>query len=201
MNVSIARTVLRHGAGLTTRRLMVASSIISNRTMAMPRSAMMMMRHFSVAADVSELLQRELDEEMEVGSTEMPKDLQKLQKKISENWTIIDDNVSGTVKLVSKGTASPKVSIVFHCQDTLEAEYDEEAEAEGEEGDEPAMAVRFSVLATKAGKTVVFSCLSEHAEASVETVAITSDVERAQASGKAETELYQVSGSCGVPRQ
>jgi hypothetical protein len=173
-------------------------SIINSSRMAMPSSAMMM-RHFSVAGDVSALLQRELDEEMETGSTEMPQDLKKLQKKISENWTIIDDNISGTVKLVSKGTASPKVSIVFHCQDTLEAEYDEGAEAEGEEDHEPAMAVRFSVLATKAGKTLLFSCLSEHAEASVETVAITSDVERAQTSGKVETELYQVSDSYCVP--
>jgi len=149
------------------------------------------MRQFSVASHAHELLQKELDEEVEHNSTEMPQDLKVLQEKISVNWTIVDEDTNGTVKLFSKNSTSPKVSIVFHCQDTLESEYEEEEEQEGEEGLEPAMPVRFTVTASKAGKTMVFACLSEQADASIETVAITSNLEYAQTNGKVETELYQ----------
>lgn len=196
MNVSVARNLLRHASSVSMRRTVLAISprhygiMMMNNRNGLKSSAAM--RQFSVASHAHELLQKELDEEVENNSTEMPQDLKVLQKKISANWTIVDEDMNGTVKLFSKDSTSPKVSIVFHCQDTLESEYEEEEEQEGEEGLEPAMPVRFTVTASKAGKTMVLACLSEQAEASIETVAITSNLEYAQSNGKVETELYQV---------
>lgn len=187
MNAAIARTVIRRTAGVSMRRLM-----INNNCNIVKFSVPNRIHHFSsVATNVHDLLQRELDEEMKAGTDEMPQDLEELKNKLSADWRIVDDATTGSVKLFSKGTSAPKVSVVFHCQDTLEAEYDEEQEQE--EGDDPAVSVRFAVTATKAGKTMVFTCLSENAEASVETVSITSDLEGAQATGKVAPDLYQVS--------
>ena len=185
----IARTVIRRTAGVSMRRLMINNN---NCSIVKARCVPNKIHHFSsVATNAHDLLQRELEEEMKAGTDEIPQDLEELKNKLSADWRIVDDDTSGSVKLFSKGTSSPKVAVIFHCQDTLEAEYDEEQEQE--EGNDPAVSVRFSVTATKGGKTMVFTCISEKAEASVETVSITTDLEGAQATGKVAPELYQVS--------
>jgi complement component 1 Q subcomponent-binding protein len=138
-------------------------------------------RHFSVG--LSDILAREMAEEEESGSAEMTSDLEELHQEVSKAWTILDDKDSGTVKMVRKG--AHKVSIVFHCQDSIEVDYDDE-------GEEAAPEIRFTLTSTKAGKTLVMQCVSAEAIARVESVATTAeDVDHVFATGKIDPKLYQ----------
>lgn len=124
-------------------------------------------RAFSSSSDtLSELLARELGEEQELAT--MPPELETLTEEVEANWRIVDDETVGTVKLFRN---SGNVAINFHCQESLPDMLGEEDEEE-EEG-EPSPPVRFTVAASKAGKTLIMWCLSEAGEASVEGLAVT----------------------------
>lgn len=123
-----------------------------------------------------DVLSREHTEEMENASGEMPDDLEKLQKTLSgKDWKIVDSPDTGITRLVRTTKNNLKVQVSFHCQDTVEDDYLEEGgEQENDEDFEPSVPIRFSVLATKAGQTMVFTCLSDETAAQIQSVAITS---------------------------
>mmetsp|Transcript_19859 Transcript_19859/g.29840 ORF Transcript_19859/g.29840 Transcript_19859/m.29840 type:complete len:243 (+) Transcript_19859:124-852(+) len=135
------------------------------------------------SSNLSDILARELQEERENDS--MPDELVELTEVISKDWTIVDDEESGTVKLFRK-EGPEKVAVVFHCQDTL----DEVGIEDGEEEHSPE--VRFTLTMTKAGKTIVLNCVSVDASAAVEGVGISNeDIELIHDTGKIDEKLYQ----------
>lgn len=136
-------------------------------------------RYFS-AEDLSALLAREHAEEIENDSAAMPPDLEELKKNLEQEWKIVDD---GAMTRLYKNVGSSKVQVSFHCQDNVAIEtedFSEDVEADPEEG-EP---IRFTVTVTKAGKSMVLTCLSEFATARIQSVSLSSDpVETIQTSG------------------
>jgi len=144
------------------------------------------------------ILKRELQEEKESGSSEMPDFLLELQSKIQKDWSIMDDPDSGNVKMVKKTSMEngSKVILLFHCQDSVDddddgGEYHEEGEGE-DEAEEPSPAVRFIVSLSKAGNTMVFNCLSFGTTMSIESVATTKeDVDSILSRGKVADKAYQ----------
>ena len=105
-------------------------------------------------------------------------------------WTILDDRESGTVKMFKKDGVA-KVAVVFHCQDTIDGDYMMDEEDEENEEEFPAE-IRFLVTVTKAGKTMVLSCVALDTKVNVESVATTTEeVDEIQAKGKVHDKLYQ----------
>ena len=119
----------------------------------------------------------------------MPEDLAELKAQIEESWRVVDGGVSGdgsgVVRLFKKEPlegSGAKVAIAFHCQDTIPSESDEstgslfdqmtEGGGGDEEEEEEAVALRFTVMVSRAGKTMIYTCLSEDAVANVERVAV-----------------------------
>ena len=141
----------------------------------------------SVPAELSDILTRELAEEESNASATMPDDLSELKSQIEESgWRIVDGSSSSgldagsgsTIKLFKKDPlegSGAKVAIAFHCQDTIPTEEEEEGggffgEDDGEEEEEDAVAVRFTILVSRAGRTMVYTCVSEEATVNVERV-------------------------------
>lgn len=133
--------------------------------------------------ELGSILQREINEEVEAAieqsgaEGQLPPELAELQSTIAEKWTILEgitgiggatsETGSGaTVRMLRKkaGSKGAKIGIVFHCQDTEEdAKFDDEdmfdREPQDEEDEEEsAQAVRFGVVVSKGGKTVVMQC-------------------------------------------
>lgn len=115
-----------------------------------------------------DILSREEAEEEEEGNLEMPQPLEELKKELEADWRITEDDA--TTQLFLK---SSKVQVSFHCQDTVEA-MDEVYEEDDEDAEEePSPPVRFTVTQSKAGKTLVISCLSEFGQVKIESVTTT----------------------------
>lgn len=131
------------------------------------RSPTMAQRSFASHAQTNLLtiLSREEKEEIETGNTEMPQELASLKSDLEKDWKIVEDGATTSMILKEK-----KVRISFHCQDTIEAE---EYMEEYEDGEEPIDPVRFCVTVSKAGKTFVVNCVSDHGELKIETVVTT----------------------------
>ena len=158
-------------------------------------------RQFSSSPSQQELLDvvgRELAEEEESESTTMPDDLLSLKEQLAADWSFVEDE--GTVRMIRKGGVA-KVAVVFHCQDTLEDPgYDGSVEEEENQEIEASPAVRFTLTVSKAGKTMVFKCLSEEATAVVESMAVTmEDLETIHSTGAVDDKYYQVS-ICTIDR-
>lgn len=150
---------------------------------------------FSSAAqqDLLDILSREHAEEIENG-TDMPTELADLQRSLEQkDWKIVHDGAL-TKLYRSSIPAAMKVQVSMHCQDTVEIMQDdfvEEALAEQDE-DEMAGPVRFTVTVTKAGKSMVFTCLSEAAQAKIQSLAVTTtDADTVQSNGGVEADQYQ----------
>ena len=168
-DMKLAQTLLRRGLPLMAKRtafnvkptFLLRSALPATTSMRGPR-------FFSSEAQshLIDILGREEKEEKDSGNLKMPEELATLKTTLESNWKIVEDNASLTMFLKDK-----KVQVSFHCQDTVEADpsYDE-AEDEDEE---PVSAVRFCVTASKAGKTLVISCVSEFGEAKIEGVMTT----------------------------
>ena len=130
------------------------------------------------AYELADILAREEQEELDTGNSEIPEDLVELQRSLEEYWKIVvNDTADGvaTVHLYSKDASPPKVQVSFHCQDTVEditEGYDDGGEGADDE-EEPMSPVRFTVTATKAGKTLTMQCLSEFGQAKIETASTT----------------------------
>jgi hypothetical protein len=143
--------------------------------------------------DLSDILKREFDEEESQGNAVMPEELAELKATVEEDWNIVDselDGSSATLKLFRR-TGAAKVAITVHCQDTIAAESEEGEEYFDEDEEEPPVSVRFTVTVQRAGRTMVLTCLSEDATATVERVAIVSGDADSIAKGIDES-LYQV---------
>jgi complement component 1 Q subcomponent-binding protein len=126
-----------------------------------------MIRHFSKESQTNlvDILAREEQEEVDSGNTEMPEELADLKSRLESDWRIVDDGANTQLFLNDK-----KVQISFHCQDTVEEEVAYEDDEEVDDDDEPMAPVRFTVTLSKAGKTLVISCLSELGMAKIDSV-------------------------------
>jgi len=105
----------------------------------------------------------------------------------------LPDEDGSAIRLIRKDTTAGKVSIVFHCQDTVdddeeEVDYEEEEEDEEEESSVPN---RFSVTLSKRGNTMVISCLSKDGKAVVESVAVTNEDADTVVANGIDDQLYQ----------
>jgi len=164
-------------------------------------------RYFStVPTELSDILTRELAEEEANGSSSMPDDLAELKSQIADSWRIVDGGVgvgggvsSGVVRLFKKEPlegSGAKVAIAFHCQDTIPSENGDSVislfNTEEKEEEEEPVAVRFTTMISRAGKTMVYTCLSEEAVTNVERVAMVDgdDIEDLIANGMDE-KAYQ----------
>eukprot|EP00525_Craspedostauros_australis_P013984 CAMPEP_0198111564 /NCGR_PEP_ID=MMETSP1442-20131203/3528_1 /TAXON_ID= /ORGANISM="Craspedostauros australis, Strain CCMP3328" /LENGTH=263 /DNA_ID=CAMNT_0043768061 /DNA_START=186 /DNA_END=977 /DNA_ORIENTATION=- len=121
--------------------------------------------------DILDIVKSEIDVEVSSGNMEMPEELSDLKRQLTVNWKIVDDEDSATIQLYLN---DKKVQLSFHCQDTVPDPLEEEEddmEAEDGEEDEPASDVRFTVTQTKAGKTLVFNCITAEEGVQIEGVA------------------------------
>lgn len=163
----------------------ISSRVISPSSSDPAFSSKLTNRYFSADActELGSILQREINEEVEAAieqsgaEGQLPPELAELQSTIAKKWTILEgitgiggassETGSGaTVRLLRKkaGSKGAKIGIVFHCQDTEEDSkfddeemYDQEPQDE-EDVEESAQAVRFGVVVSKGGKTVVMQC-------------------------------------------
>ena len=143
-------------------------------------------RFFSAKEDLLDILTREHAEEIENDSTAVPPELAELKSSLEKDWKIVDD---GATTRMFRSVGSSKVQVFFHCQDTVEVT-DEDYEEPVEE--EAAAPVRFAVMATKAGKTLVLTCISEDATAKIQGAGITmDDVETIQQKSGIDSNQYQ----------
>ena len=97
-------------------------------------------------------------------------------EQVSDDWRIMSD--SATIQMFKKEPISGggKVSISFHCQDSISMDDmlpdDEEL---FEDDEENSVAFQFQVRVTRTGKTLVMNCVSMDSEASVERVFVEKD--------------------------
>ena len=193
MNRLVTSSVLRQHAVRCTQRMWMQETgarIVQSKLRAAPVTR----RSFSALTD---LLQREHNEELENKTDEMPADLADLKASLEQDdgWKIVDD---GAVTRLYRTVGSSKVQLGFHCQDTVE---DEEVLLDGEgldEEEEPAASIRFNIAITKAGKTLALTCITtEELAASIQSVAVTDQlqddfvIEACQYQGPEFTELAE----------
>lgn len=138
-------------------------------------------RSFSSGAayDLAAIIERELSEEEE--NTSLPPTLSDLKKSLEDDWTIVDSapgsSSSAVTKMIRKnsGPGAPKVTVIFHCQDTITDDTTQEEmleEGEVEEEEEVAVAFRFRVSVAKAGQCLVFDCVSDEGETNIEGLVV-----------------------------
>ena len=149
----------------------------------------------TTSKDLAVILERELEEENSANSGDMPEELRELRQSLEENngWKIVEEGAS--TKMIRTTPSGSKVQLSFHSQDSVDfddsVDFKDEAE-EDEEGFEPDPSFRFTVTATKAGKSFVFGCISEHAMIVIQTAAVTTeDVDAIQHNSGIDTSLYQ----------
>jgi complement component 1 Q subcomponent-binding protein len=147
----------------------------------------------SNATDLVSILRREHDEEVENNTIDMPKELQKLQSELEQaGWKIASQGA--TTKLIRSSADGVKIQIGFHCQDTVQEESSMIYEEDGAEVEEEEVAggLRFTTTLTKAGKTMVFTCIAEDAQATIESVAMTTQtVDEVMKTGAVDDMQYQ----------
>eukprot|EP00978_Attheya_sp_CCMP212_P010315 scaffold24884_cov54-Attheya_sp.AAC.8 len=157
---------------LATKDAVGLSSSVVRRVAASPA----IVHHRFLSSDLSDILKREFDEEESQGNAVMPEDLAELKAQVDKEWNIVNselDGSSATLKMFRR-TGAAKIAITVHCQDTIAAESEEGEEYFNEDEEEPPVSVRFTVTVQRAGRTMVLTCLSEDAAATVERVAIVS---------------------------
>ena len=154
-------------------------------------------RAFSSSNDsLMSLLRREHDEEIEHDSTALPVELSDLQAQLeSSGWKVAPHGA--TTKLVRTLSDNAKIQVMFHVQDNVidESSMMEEFQQEEEEIDpELAPRMRFTVVVTKAGKHMVFTCISEDAQATIENVNVSTSgasVDDILKAGSVDDQQYQ----------
>ena len=141
------------------------------------------------------LLRREHDEEIEHDSTALPVELSDLQAQLeSSGWKVAPNGA--TTKLVRTLSDNAKVQVMFHVQDNVidESSMMEEFQQEEEIDPELAPRMRFTVVVTKAGKHMVFTCISEDAQATIENVNVSTSgasVDDILKAGSVDDQQYQ----------
>lgn len=122
---------------------------------------------------LSSLITREIAEEKKSNPLKMPKELVELKQSLSSKWDIVDGSETGgsgaTIKMFKKTplASGGKVTVSFHCQDSMPDEdmFDEELSEE-----ELAPSLRFDVSVSKAGKFMHISCMNQDATATVDGI-------------------------------
>jgi complement component 1 Q subcomponent-binding protein len=152
-------------------------SALSQQRQSLPSDASVpSIRYFSDSAgqkqELSDILAREHAEEIENNSAGIPPELEELKDKLAEEWKIVDE---GALTKMFRTLGAIKVQVSFHCQDAVEVEDEYLEDGTVEVGDEAANPIRFTVVATKAGKSLVLTCISEDATARIQSVAITKE--------------------------
>jgi complement component 1 Q subcomponent-binding protein, mitochondrial len=169
------RQILPHSQGICGRQSLitsVSSDFANNVTFQPVFAAAPSPRCFSSGptSSLMKILASEEKEEKTSGNTKMPEELQDLKSSIEENWKIVED---GAMTSLFRKEHSHQVQVSFHCQDTEEDAMMDEDMEEFDEGEEPSPAVRFTVTVTKAGKSLVFACLSEYGSCRIDGVSTT----------------------------
>lgn len=153
-------------------------------------------RFFSASVDaLADILGREHAEENDSGTLAVPDELARLQKQIEADWKLVDDGamtkLHRTTTLGGGGGAN-KVQISFHCQDTVDEYAGDDGEVEEDDDVEPQPSVRFTVTATRAGKSLVWDCVSRDAGVTIQGVGLTAeDVDLVQKTSGIAEHLYQ----------
>jgi len=153
-----------------------------------------------------DILAREHAEEKENDSTTLPEELKELRDDLTNKggWKVVDAPDTAITRMIkTHAKTGLKVQISFHCQDTVESMEGEEEMVEPEEPAtdeeaadeevEPSVPLRFTVLASKAGQTLVFTCLTEQGVAQIQSVALatTDDETSILNSGAVAADHYQ----------
>jgi hypothetical protein len=124
-------------------------------------------KHFfsdSSAASLTSILEREINEENEDQTAEIPELLAKLKREVETEWRIVD-GVSPALTRMYKKEASQngsKIMIEFHCQDT--EELDEGQDLEQTLEDLSAHSINFTVTVSRAGKSMIMDCATEESQ-------------------------------------
>jgi complement component 1 Q subcomponent-binding protein, mitochondrial len=160
-----ALSASRRSLTTTTRTMAIRSGLIPS----MPRTSL-----FSTStrqAELVELIEREYQEEIENEALKMPEEVATLKSTLESQggWTIVDGDA---MTRMHKTVGSLKLQVSFHCQDTLEVDDEEMLD---DENVEPSPPIRFTVTATKAGQTMVFTCMSENATVVIQSVALSKE--------------------------
>jgi len=146
--------------------------------------------------DLASILTREIEDEESSGNDSMPEELVELKTEIEAQWRIVNQSDSEPGSMIVKmfrkeaGVGGAKISVEFNCQDREEDEVDDAVVSEDEENvEELASGIRFDAIITRAGRSLIFSCVTLGTEIQVEEVCI-----RAAASDTSiktdDTELY-----------
>ena len=130
------------------------------------------------SSSLSDLIQREIADESQNELNEMPSHLSDLHKQISSNWTIVDGSSvgsnSGAVVNMYKKEAlenGAKVTVSFHCQDTMELDgLSEMLDEDDDFGEESPNPLRFEVKVSKAGMNMCIACESDEGKATVDGI-------------------------------
>jgi len=149
----------------------------------------------SSTKDLAAILLRERNaEQIITRDSSISSTLSDLKSTVSKSWTIIDatDNGGGaTTRMIRKEPLSngAKVTLTFHCQDTLVEEEgtfagmldgvvggmdnnNDNDDNEEEEEEELSAPIRFDATVSRAGTTLHLSCMSEDALASIDRVTV-----------------------------
>lgn len=124
-------------------------------------------KHFfsdSSAASLTSILERELNEENEDQTAEIPELLAKLKREVETEWRIVDGVSPALTKMYKKEASQngSKITIEFHCQDT--EELDEGQGIEETLEDLSSHSVNFTVTVSRAGKSMVMDCATEESQ-------------------------------------
>lgn len=210
---------LSFAASKTTESITFATTIKNIKNPRLFQIGSPTIRSFSSSDDSDEsssetlgrIINEEIQEEENLKTTQMPEELSDLlQNDIEPNWRLVDNPDSGIVRLFRKPDANMgnkgKIIISFHCQDTVQPdaslldgilpndnqaapnENDDEEEDEEDENPDP---IRFTVTVTQAGKSVLFSCLSEEASVSIESIIVKDGEEQSNDHEGISSDLYQ----------
>ena len=123
------------------------------------------------SSSLSDLIQREIADESQNELNEMPSHLSDLHKQISSNWTIVDGSSvgsnSGAVVNMYKKEAlenGAKVTVSFHCQDTMDLDgLSQMLDEDDDLGEEASNPLRFEVRVVKAGMNMRITCETHEA--------------------------------------
>jgi len=144
----------------------MSKSIISGRFMSSGAAA---------ASDLSSMLSREIAEEHENQTLEVPDELDELKREIESDWRVVDGpgTDTGLTRMYKReaGHNGSKIMVEFHCQENLAAEMEEEVEG----GEEAPPGFRYSVKVSRAGKCLVFDCVTESMGSFVTGVVVRDD--------------------------
>lgn len=152
------------------------------------------------STDLSNLLDREINEETVTNAIPMPEDLTELMGTISQKWAIVDGSSTGedgaTIKMYKNDPTAngAKVVLKFHCQDTENEEDSSPISgllSGGDEDEELSPPLQFEVEVSRAGKTMTMTCISEDALASIDGITISPSPDGAASSKSEENDLYR----------